>query len=61
MNSVDRMSDYKALCCRMVINEMELKVSRCITISHVLLFFTYISLIKNTDEQDHYHCSTVLS
>jgi len=33
MNSVDRMSDYKALCGRMVFNEMELKGSRCITIN----------------------------
>lgn len=61
MNSVDRMSDYKALCGRMVINDMELKGSRCITIIHVLLFFTYISLIKNTDDQNHYHRSAMLS
>jgi hypothetical protein len=57
MNSADRMSDYKAVCGRMVINEMELKGSRCITVIHVLLFFIYISLIKNADDQDHYHCS----
>jgi hypothetical protein len=55
------MSDYKALCGRMVINEMELKGIRCITIIHVLLFFTCISLIKNTDDQDHSHHSAVLS
>jgi len=40
---------------------MELKGSKCITIIHVLLFFTYISLIKNTDNQDHYQRSAVLS
>jgi len=61
MNGVDRMSDYKALYGRMVFNEMELKGSRCIAIIHVLLFFTYISLIKNTDDQGHYQRSAVLS
>jgi hypothetical protein len=55
------MSDYKALSGRMVTNEMELKGSRCITVIRVLLFFSYISLIKNTDDQDHYHCSAGLS
>jgi len=46
MNSVDRMSVYEALSGRMVINENEWKGSRCITVIHVPLFFTYISLIK---------------
>ena len=35
MSNVDKTSDYKALCRRMVINEMEFKGSRCIAVVHV--------------------------